>query len=39
MTTLQELMKELGLCADGVSMIIAEFGNKMKVIEELLHIV
>jgi len=34
-----QAMKELGLCADDVSMIIAEFGMNMRAVEELLHIV
>lgn len=34
-----QAMKELGLCPDDVSMIIAEFGINIKEVEELLHIV
>ena len=34
-----QAMKELGLCSDDVSMIIAEFGINIKEVEELLHIV
>ncbi|MCP3875744.1 MAG: HDOD domain-containing protein [Desulfobacteraceae bacterium] len=34
-----QAMKELGLSADDVSMIIAEFGINMQEVEELLHIV
>ncbi len=34
-----QAMKELGLSADDVAMIIAEFGINMKEVEELLHIV
>ncbi len=34
-----EAMKELGLSADDVAMIIAEFGINMKEVEDLLHIV
>jgi hypothetical protein len=32
-------MKELGLTADDVFMIIADFGINMKEVEDLLHIV
>jgi putative nucleotidyltransferase with HDIG domain len=34
-----QVMKELGLSANDVTMIIAEFGMNMKEVEELLHIV
>ena len=34
-----QVMKELGLSADDVTMIIAEYGMNMQEIEELLHIV
>ncbi len=34
-----QVMKELGLSADDISMIIAEFGINMKEVEDLLHIV
>lgn len=34
-----QAMKELGLCPDDVSMMIAEFGINIKEVEELLHIV
>jgi HD-like signal output (HDOD) protein len=34
-----QAMKELGISANDISMIIAEFGMNMKEVEELLHIV